>query len=139
MLVAGALTACGGEPIEPRITPGLPLPPAAEPEPPAPEQPGASPLIGSWRGVNTAFLPSHIQTVTWRFSPDGSCSQTFVTIADGIELTETRACTWTADARAATVTVTRMGATTPVTFTLRYSFPSADVLRLDRDEYSRVG
>jgi hypothetical protein len=26
-----------------------------------------------------------------------------------------------------------------VTFTLRYSFPSANVLRLDRDEYSRVG
>ncbi len=139
MLLAAALIACGGEPIEPQITPGLPLPPAAEPDAPTPEQPGASPLIGSWRGVVTTFLPSHIQTVTWRFSPDGSCSQTFLTIADGVELTETRACQWTADPRRATLTVTRMGATAPVTFTLRYSFPSTDVLRLDRDEYSRVG
>jgi len=134
------LTFCGGEPIaEPELTPGLPLPPAAEPQPDTPEPPGASPLVGTWRGLNTAFLPSHIQTVTWRFSPDGSCSQIFVTIADGVELTETRACGWVADSRAATVTVTRMGATQPVTFTLRYSFPSADVLRLDGDAYSRVG
>jgi hypothetical protein len=88
--------------------------------------------------VNTAFLPT-IQTVTWRFSPDGSCSQTFLTITDGVELTETRACEWSADNRAATVTITRMGATGPVTFTLRYSFPSPAVLRLDGDEYSRVG
>jgi hypothetical protein len=134
------LTACGGDPIaEPVITPGLPLPPAADPEPDQPQPPGASPLIGTWRGANTAFLPSHIQTLTWRFSPDGSCSQIFLTIADGVELTETRPCSWVADSRAATVTVTRIGATQPVTFTLRYRFPSADVLRLDRDEYSRVG
>ncbi|MGH7629812.1 MAG: hypothetical protein ACREOF_10610 [Gemmatimonadales bacterium] len=139
LLLAGSLIACGPEPTEPYLTPGLPLPPASDPDPTLPDQPSASPLIGSWRGVVTAFLPSHVQTVTWRFSPDGSCSQTFLTIADGIELTETRACTWTTDARAATVTVTRMGATTPVTFTLRYSFPSADVLRLDGDEFSRVG
>ena len=139
MLLAAALIACGGEPIEPEITPGLPLPPVSEPDAPTPEQPGASPLIGSWRGVVTTFLPSHVQTVTWRFSPDGSCSQTFLTIADGVELTETRACQWTADPCRGTVTVTRMGATAPVTFTLRYSFPSTDVLRLDRDEYSRVG
>ena len=84
-------------------------------------------------------MPSHIQTVTWRFSPDGSCSQTFLTIADGVELSETRGCEWTADGRAATVTITRAGATQPVTFTLRYSFPSANVLRLDRDEYARIG
>jgi hypothetical protein len=89
--------------------------------------------------VNTAFLPSHVQSVTWRFSPDGTCSQTFVTIADGVELTETRACEWVADSQAAVVTITRMGATQPVSFTLRYSFPSVDVLRLDQDEYSRVG
>jgi hypothetical protein len=86
-----------------------------------------------------AFLPFHFQTLTWRFSPDGSCSQIFLTIADGIELSETRACEWVSDRQAGTVTITRMGATQPVTFTLRYSFPSADVLRLDRDEYSRVG
>lgn len=128
---------CGGEPItDPQITPGAPLPPAGEPD--APETPAASPLIGTWRGVNTAFLPT-IQTVTWRFSPDSSCSQTFLTITDGVELTETRACEWSADSRAATVTITRMGATGPVTFTLRYSFPSPAVLRLDGDEYSRVG
>jgi hypothetical protein len=138
--IAVLLTACAGEPIaEPHLTPGLPLPPPSEPQPDTPEPPDASPLIGSWRGANTAFLPSHIQTLTWRFSPDGSCSQTFLTIADGIELSETRACEWMADSRAATVTVTRMGATQPVSFTLRYSFPSADVLRLDSDEYSRVG
>ncbi|HET8623823.1 MAG TPA: hypothetical protein VFM14_09700 [Gemmatimonadales bacterium] len=134
------MTACGGERItDPVITPGLPLPPISEPDPDQPPPADASPLIGSWRGVNTAFLPSHIQTVTWRFSPDGSCSQIFLTIADGVELTETRACTWIADSQAGIVTITRTGATQPVSFTLRYSFPSADVLRLDRDEYSRVG
>ncbi len=139
-VLGGILSACGGEPLtEPVLTPGLPLPPAAEPEPASPEPAAPSPLVGSWRGVTTAFLPSHIHTVTWRFSPDGSCSQTFLTIADGVELTETRACTWRADVGAATLTVTRTGATQPVTFTLRYSFPSADVLRLDGDEYSRVG
>ena len=99
----------------------------------------ASPLIGTWRGVNTGVLPSHIQSLTWRFSPDGSCSQVFLTIANGVELTETRGCTWVADNQAGTVTVTRMGATEPVSFSLQYSFPSPDVLRLDRDEYSRVG
>ncbi|HEU5170483.1 MAG TPA: hypothetical protein VFU46_08090 [Gemmatimonadales bacterium] len=114
--------------------PGLPLPPAAEPGPPPPAAP--SPLIGTWRGVNTAFLPSHLQTTTWHFSPDGSCLQTFLTIADGVELTSTRACTWTADA--ATVTITYAGAAGPVTFTLRYSFPASDRLRLDANEYARV-
>jgi hypothetical protein len=136
----GVLIACGGERLaEPDLTPGLPLPPASDPPPDAPSVPGTSPLIGSWRGANTAFMPSHLQTLTWRFSPDGSCAQIFLTIADGIELTETRACEWVADAQAATVTITRMGATQPVSFTLRYSFPSANVLRLDHDEYSRVG
>ena len=130
---------CGGQPItDPIITPGLPLPPAEDPGPDTPESPAASPLLGTWRGVNTAFLPT-IQTVTWRFSPDGTCSQTFLTITDGVELTETRACEWRADSRAATVTITRSGATQPVTFTLRYSFPSSNVLRLDGNEYSRVG
>jgi hypothetical protein len=138
--VAAVLSACGGEPLtDPQITPGLPLPPPSEPRPDTPEPPSASSLIGTWRGVNTAFLPSHVQSVTWRFSPDGTCSQTFVTIADGVELTETRACEWVADSQAAVVTITRMGATQPVSFTLRYSFPSVDVLRLDQDEYSRVG
>jgi len=138
--VVGVLIACGGERLaEPDLTPGLPLPPASDPDPVPPPSPGASPLIGSWRGANMAFLPSHFQTLTWRFSPDGSCSQIFLTIADGIELSETRACEWVPDSQAGTVTITRMGATQPVTFTLRYSFPSADVLRLDRDEYSRVG
>jgi hypothetical protein len=130
---------CGGQPItDPIITPGLPLPPTEDPGPDAPESPAASPLLGTWRGVNTAFLPT-IQTVTWRFSPDGTCSQTFLTITDGVELTETRACEWRADSRAATVTITRSGATQPVTFTLRYSFPFSNVLRLDGNEYSRVG
>jgi hypothetical protein len=130
---------CGGQPItDPIITPGAPLPPAEDPVPDTPEPPAASPLIGTWRGVTTAFLPT-IQSVTWRFSPDGSCSQTFLTIADGVELTETRACEWVADARSATVTITRSGATQPVSFTLRYSLPSSDVLRLDGNEYSRVG
>lgn len=139
VVLGGVLSACAEPLTDPVLTPGLPLPPPAGPEPANPEPAAPSPLVGSWRGVNTAFLPSHIQTVTWRFSPDGSCSQTFLTVADGVELTEARACTWQADAGAATLTVTRMGATQPVTFTLRYSFPSADVLRLDRDEYSRVG
>jgi hypothetical protein len=134
------LIGCGGEPItDPVIAPGLPLPPAPDPDPDQPTPPGASPLIGTWRGVNTGFLPSHIQSLTWRFSPDGSCSQVFLTIANGVELTETRACSWVADNQAGTVTVTRMGATGPVSFTLQYSFPSPNVLRLDRDEYSRVG
>ena len=93
---------CGGQPItDPIITPGPPLPPAEDPEPDTPESPATSPLLGTWRGVNTAFLPT-IQTVTWRFSPDGTCSQTFLTITDGVELTETRACDWRADSRAAT-------------------------------------
>jgi hypothetical protein len=139
--LAGLLTACGGDAIaDPHLTPGLPLPPAGEqPEPDSPESPAGSPLVGSWRGVNSAFLPSHFQTVTWRFSPDGTCSQTFLTIADGVELTETRGCEWTTDSRSATVTITRMGATEPITFSLRYSFPSTDVLRLGNDEYSRIG
>ena len=130
---------CGGQPItDPIITPGPPLPPAEDPGPDSPELPAASTLVGTWRGVNTAFLPT-IQTVTWRFSPDGTCSQTFLTITDGVELTETRACEWLADSCAATVAITRTGATQPVTFTLRYSFPSSNVLRLDGNEYSRVG
>jgi len=130
---------CGGQPItDPIITPGPPFPPAEDPGPDSPELPAASTLVGTWRGVNTAFLPT-IQTVTWRFSPDGTCSQTFLTITDGVELTETRACEWLADSRAATVAITRTGATQPVTFTLRYSFPSSNVLRLDGNEYSRVG
>ncbi len=140
LVLALALTGCGGERIaEPHLTPGLPLPPVSDPRPENPEPAGPSPLVGTWRGANTAFLPSHIQTLTWRFSPDGSCSQTFLTIADEVELTETRACEWVDDSRSSTVTITRMGATAPVTFTLRYRFPSPDVLRLDRDEYSRVG
>ena len=137
-LCLSLLSGCGGEPITaPVITPGLPLPPPSAPDPDPPT--GPSPLLGTWRGVNTVFLPTHIQSLTWRFSADGSCSQTFLTIADGVELTEVRACSWIENRQAATVTITRMGATAPVTFTLRYSLPSADILRLERDEYSRVG
>lgn len=106
--------------------------------PPAPESPppATSPLIGTWRAVNLAFLPSHIQTTTWRFHGDGTCLQTFLTIADGVQLVTDRPCTWIADPT--TITVTRMGATRPVTFTLHYSFPDPDRLRLDDDEFERV-
>jgi hypothetical protein len=86
--------------------------------------------------VNTAFLPSTIQTTTWRFDADGACLETLLTITDGLQSESDRSCSWTADA--STVTVMYAGPVGLVTFTLQYSFPTADVLRLDADEFSRV-
>jgi hypothetical protein len=92
--------------------------------------------VGTWRGFNLAFLPSHIQTTTWRFGADGSCLQTFLTIADGAQLTSDRPCTYAAGPT--TITVTYAGATGPVTFTLHYEFPTPDLLMLDDNQYERV-
>ncbi|HEX5386903.1 MAG TPA: hypothetical protein VFW66_09405 [Gemmatimonadales bacterium] len=86
--------------------------------------------------MQTAFLPDAIQTVTWRFGADGACLQTFLTITGGVQLMDERPCTFVFDA--ATVTVTYAGATQPVTFSLPYSFPAPEVLRLGDDEFSRV-
>jgi len=101
-------------------------------------------LIGTWQGVVSGFFPSTVQTVTWRFDPDGACLQTFLSITDSIENStdsiensSDRPCTWTASST--TVTVTYAGVGTGVTFSLQYSFPSPDVLRLDADEFARVG
>jgi hypothetical protein len=55
---------------------------------------------------------------------------------DGIENASDRPCTWTATSN--TVTVTYAGVSGAVTFTMQYSFPSPDVLRLDADEFGRV-
>ncbi|HET7599206.1 MAG TPA: hypothetical protein VFK09_02885 [Gemmatimonadales bacterium] len=132
---AGVIGACGGEPTEP-VAPG-PTPPSGAGETPTePARPSVSPLVGTWRGVVTAFLPT-IQTVTWRFGADGVCLQSFLTIDNGVEFTSDRPCTWVADR--STVTVTYAGAAGPVTFTMDYSFPAEDALRLGQDEFSRVG
>lgn len=131
------ITGCGPTPIEPGPTAGVPLPPAGGSQPPPPEAPQPSALIGTWHGVVSGFLPSTVQTVTWRYDPDGACLQTFLSITDGIENSSDRPCTWTASST--TVTVTYAGVGTGVTFSLQYSFPSPDVLRLDADEFARVG
>ena len=128
--------ACRPTPTEPAPTAGVPLPPG-QGGPPAPPTPATTPLLGTWRGVITAFLPSTVQTVTWRFDADGACLETFLTITDGIQNESDRPCTWSADAT--TVTVTYAGAGGPVTFSMQYSFPAPDVLRLDADQFSRVG
>lgn len=141
VLGLGLSAACSGDPVTPAAPAGPGTAPVAGPPPPTPAPeptppPASSPLIGTWRAVNLAFLPSHIQTTTWRFQADGACLQTFVTIADGVQLVSDRPCTWIADAT--TITVTRAGATRPVSFVLHYSFPEPDRLRLDDDEFERV-
>jgi hypothetical protein len=142
-VAASLIVACSPEPTEP-AAPG-PTPPTSGGSAPSPSQPppttAPSPLIGTWRGVITAFAPT-IQTVTWRFSDDGTCVQTFVTItggdgmSGGTQFTSDRPCTWTANG--AQVTVNFAGGAGPVVSTLPYSFPSADVLRLGADEFDRV-
>ena len=138
-LAVGALlviAACRPTPTEPAPTAGTPLAPPGGGAPAPQPAPSLSPLLGTWRGVNTAFLPSTIQTTTWRFDADGACLESFLTITDGLQSESDRPCSWTADAT--TVTVTYAGPVGLVTFTLQYSFPTADVLRLDADEFSRV-
>lgn len=78
-----------------------------------------------------------MQTVTWRFDTDGACLETFLTITDGIQNQMDRPCSWTANTT--TVTVTYAGVGGLVTFSMTYSFPAPDVLRLDSDQFSRVG
>lgn len=85
--------------------------------------------------MNSAFLPSTIQTTTWRFDADGLCLESFLTITDGIQSESDRPCSWTATA--SSVSVSYAGAGGTVIFTMQYSFPSVDVLRLDADEFSR--
>lgn len=133
-----ALTAgCRPTPTEPAPTAGVPLPPAGGGGPSSPPPaPTVSPLVGTWRGVITTFLPSTVQTVTWRFDADGACLETFLTITDGIQNEMDRFCNWTADAATVTVTYNAVGG--PVTFSMQYSFPVPDVLRLDANEFSRV-
>ncbi|HEU4587906.1 MAG TPA: hypothetical protein VFS11_04620 [Gemmatimonadales bacterium] len=141
-VAAGLILACSPQPTEP-TAPGPPPPGgngsgATAPTPPPSTAP--SPLIGSWRGVITAFAPT-IQTVTWRFSGDGTCLQTFVTITSdgmggGTQFTSDRPCVWTADA--SQVTITYAGGAGPVVTTLPFSFPAANVLRLGADEFDRV-
>ncbi len=138
-LAVGALLvieACRPTPTEPAPTAGVPLAPPSGGAPPPQPAPALSPLLGAWRGVNTAFLPSTVQTTTWRFDADGACLETFLTITDGLQTESDRPCTWSADAT--TLTVTYAGPGGAVIFTLHYSFPSSDVLRLDADEFSRV-
>jgi hypothetical protein len=131
------IAGCRPTPTEPAPTAGVPLPPAGGGGSPSiPPAPAAAPLVGAWRGVITTFLPATVQTVTWRFDADGACLETFLTITDGIQNQMDRLCTWRADAT--TVTVTYTGVSGPVTFSMHYSFPAPDVLRLDSDEFSRV-
>ena len=82
-------------------------------------------------------MPSTVQTITWRFDPDGACLESFLSITDGIENSSDRPCTWTATST--TITVSYAGVGMAITFDLHYSFPTPDVLRLDSDEFSRVG
>ena len=130
------MAACRPTPTEPSPTAGVPLAPPGNGAPPPQPGPTLSPLIGTWRGVNTAFLPSTIQTTTWRFDADGLCLESFLTITDGIQSESDRPCSWTATA--SSVTMSYAGAGGTVSFTMQYSFPSVDVLRLDADVFSRV-
>jgi hypothetical protein len=82
-------------------------------------------------------MPNTVQTITWRFDPDGACLESFLSITEGIENSSDRPCTWTATPT--TITVSYAGVGMAVTFDLQYTFPSPDVLRLDSDEFSRVG
>lgn len=142
-LAAGLIAGCSPHATEPDTTPGLP-PPRGGSSGPVPTAPttAPSPLIGTWRGVITVFAPT-IQTVTWRFSGDGTCLQTIVTITrdntmmgTGTQITSERPCTWTADG--AQVTITFAGGAGPVVFTFPYSFPDQNRLRLGADEFDRV-
>jgi hypothetical protein len=131
----GLIAACSPQPTEPAGSVGVPRPGGGQPGgTPPPPQPSL--LLGTWRSVTTVFLPNTIQTTTWRFAAEGLCQETFLTITDGAQLTTDRACTYEADAT--NVTVTYAGPTGPVTFTMRYSFPTPNVLRLDADEFDRV-
>lgn len=131
------MTGCGSTPVEPAPTAGVPSPSGGGSQPPPVEAPQPSAVVGTWRGEVSGFLPNTVQTVTWRFDPDGACLQTFLSISDGIENSNDRPCTWAASST--TVIVTYAGVGTGVTFSLHYSFPSPDVLRLDAAEFARVG
>jgi hypothetical protein len=130
------MTACGPTATEPMPTAGVPWAPGSDNPAPAPVSPHPPALVGTWRGVITTFLPSTVQTITWRFDADGACLESFLTITDGIENAADRPCTWTADATRITVSYAGVGG--PVTFSMQYSFPSSNVLRLDADEFGRV-
>ena len=130
------MTACGPTATEPMPTAGVPRAPGSDNPAPAPVSPHPPALVGTWRGVITTFLPSTVQTITWRFDADGACLESFLTITDGIENAADRPCTWTADATRITVSYAGVGGL--VTFSMHYSFPSSNVLRLDADEFGRV-
>jgi hypothetical protein len=129
------ITSCSPTATEPAPTAGVPRTPGGG-QPAPPPSPHPSILVGTWRGVVTSFLPNTVQTITWRFDADGACLETFLTITDGIENSSDRPCTWTADATRITVSYAGVGG--PVTFSMQYSLPSLNVLRLDADEFGRV-
>lgn len=136
-LGVGTLAACGPTATEPMPTAGVPRTPGGGGSQPPPA-PSVHPtvLVGTWRGVATTFLPNIVQTTTWRFDADGACLETFLTITDGIENHSERPCSW--EAGASRITISYAGVGGMVTFSMQYTFPSADVLRLDADEFSRV-
>lgn len=130
------ITSCSPTATEPAPTAGVPGTPTGDQPAPPPESPHPSALVGTWRGAVTTFLPSTVQTTTWRFDADGACLETFLTVTDGIENSADRPCSWTADATRITVSYAGVGG--PVIFSMQYRFPSPNVLRLDADEFGRV-
>ena len=98
---------------------------------------GSSALVGSWRHLSTFFTmdgETIVSETRWSFGGGGSCQkdliQTFVNA--GFATTDTRFCTYTADA--SSVTVTFDGSTVATRFS--YSF-SGGTLILDGFAFSR--
>jgi hypothetical protein len=96
-------------------------------------------LVGTWRTVVVVTLPGDVQTwtTTWRFEPDGGCSETVETesLAGGFPRVTERSCRFVARDFDVTIDFTGGG-----TLVLQYSFAgfSPDRLVLDGFEYQRL-
>ena len=98
-------------------------------------------LVGSWQNVWLIRMENDAQTITttWQFGSDHTCRRTvdtFSVLLDG-SLVTTTDCTWTADGFS--VTVTYVGHTKGVTFSVALSNFSPDRLILNGILFDRIG
>jgi hypothetical protein len=127
------LTACSGDPLEPR------------PDQPGGNHPGtsggnpAASLVGAWKTVVVIQVPGDLQTwtTTWRFESDGTCRQTVVSesLAEGFPRTTERTCTYTISGSSIIIAYIGGG---ELTFEFSFAGFSPDRLILDGFEYERI-